>query len=105
MRSLTLLALELVAFSHLVSISAFLTHESMRNLTSLTEDCRERITAEEESEAVVQVLGGGQVVLQSEHGDRDEVEDVSCSVSFLGNWRRRTDETIDHRGSTENFMF
>jgi hypothetical protein len=75
----------LFAANHLISVGAFLTHESIRNLTILTDGCRERITDGEDGENVVQVLGGGQVVLQSGHEDGDEVEDVSsCFSSCVG---------------------
>jgi hypothetical protein len=70
----------LLAFNHLIATNAFLTHESIRNLTATTDDCRDRITEVDAGrESVVQILGGGQVVLLNGHGDgeREEVEVVS----------------------------
>lgn len=90
---------------HLIAISAFLTHESIRNLTVVTDEYRERITEiDGEGETIVQILGGGQVVLQNIRGDRrgDEVEEVGvkCSSSIyfppplpsLGCFRVRIEE-------------
>jgi hypothetical protein len=67
-------------------ISGLVTLQTIRNLTAVTDECKERIV---ESRGVVAdemsrvlsgtgVVGGaGQVVLYS--GDDEEVEDVSCS--------------------------
>lgn len=67
---------------------ALITLQTIRNLTELTDDCRERIagiTVEGlvEIDEMARVLGGTQqVTLTGGDEDGDEVEVVSCSFSF-----------------------
>jgi len=80
MQILPLQLLLVLALNHLIAVTAFLTHESIRNLTATTDESRERITELDGGrESVLQIFGGpggGQVVLRSGHedGDREEVE-------------------------------
>lgn len=90
MQILHLRLLLTLSLNHLIVITAFLTHESIRNLTAATDDCRERITELDGGrESVLQILGGpggGQVVLRSGHeeGDREEVEiTVAAALRFV----------------------
>ena len=66
----------------------------MRNLTEITDECRERIVGDEnavvgEVDEMARVLmgEGDQTVLRGGHDDEDEgeVEDVSLFSHFLGN--------------------
>ena len=64
---------------------ALITLQTIRNLTELTDDCRERITGVTvegpvEIDEMARVLGGTQqVMLTGRDEDGDEVEVVSCS--------------------------
>jgi len=81
--SLHLLIAQLLFLLH--PVSGLVTLQTIRNLTAVTDECKERIV---ESggvtvDGMARVLGGvgGQVILGG--GDEEEVEDVSSSFSFL----------------------
>jgi hypothetical protein len=61
--------------------SAFIQQETIRNLTIITDECRERIVSlgsVSQVDEMARVLGGaGQTVLRGGGDDEDEVEDVS----------------------------
>jgi hypothetical protein len=76
--------LAFAVLNHLIFVNCYLTHESIRNLTSITDDARGRILeAEQGVERVVQVLGGGQGVLMSGDGEGEEIELVCLSSPSL----------------------
>lgn len=90
MKSPLLSILLLLYTLYLPCTHALITLDTMRNLTSLTDECRERILNAEEGEGVVVVGMSGllseQVVLSPGHGEKnsvrgeragqDEIEDV-----------------------------
>ncbi len=61
--------------------SAFIQQETIKNLTIITDECRERIVSlgsVSQVDEMARVLGGaGQTVLRGGADDEDEVEDVS----------------------------
>jgi hypothetical protein len=77
-----LLSLLLFCINHLTPICALVTLQTIRNLTTVTNECRERITSSRDVEGgrveidpMVQVLGG-QAVLSGDDDDGEEIEDV-----------------------------
>jgi len=64
------------------SVTANLTFETMRNLTALTDESRERILGVGEAWGGGEVGDGRQVVVGG-GGERDEVEDVSFTFFFM----------------------
>ena len=82
-----LLSLLLLCINHLTPICALVTLQTIRNLTTVTNECRERITSSGDVEGVrveidpmVRVLGG-QAVLSGDDDDGEEIEDVSPSLT------------------------
>jgi hypothetical protein len=82
MHAYYLLSLLLLCINHLTPIFALVTLQTIRNLTIVTNECRDRITSSGgveggrvEIDPMVQVLGG-QAVLSGDD-DGEEIEDVS----------------------------
>ncbi|KAG9242734.1 hypothetical protein BJ878DRAFT_543967 [Calycina marina] len=67
--------------NHLICISAFLTHASIRNITSLTDDLRERITGIHRSAAEASQRNG-QAVLRTVRAEDSEIA-VAAALRIL----------------------
>ena len=85
--------IQLLLCSHL--IAALITLDTMRNLTAITDECRERIVAGDDGGKLGMEIPG-QVVLLGER-DGGEVEDVSLRFVFFSS-RERRELSVDHVG-------
>jgi hypothetical protein len=100
------LSLVITAQLLLQPISALVTLQTIRNLTTLTDECKDRIVESGNVmvDGMARVLGGvqvGQVVLDG-GGDEEEVEDVSCSyfLFFVGGFGRKCEEKVGKRAAS-----
>jgi hypothetical protein len=79
-----------IILSHVIAVRGLVTLQTIRDITNVTEECREQIMGKEiEREGMLLVVGvdgvGEQSVLSGGHGDEDgeDVEDVRLPFSFL----------------------